>query len=408
MGKHNFKKIILTVLKLSALALIIGAFGGTVGAAFSHLLSFVNKTREEASWIILLLPLGGIVTVALYSYFDMGNNGTNTIILSVRDKTPIKTVTAPLIFICTAITHLLGGSAGKEGAALQLGGSGAAALSKPLKLNECEKALATKCGMAAVFAAVFSTPLTSAIFVLEFKENKKDFAKSVLPVLVSSILGAELSSLLGVSGETFSKLENFDFNFLIVGKIALLSLLLTLLGILMCNAFKNAGKIASKLIANPFIRTVAGSVLIILITALVGSMRYNGSGIKLVIEATKGEAFWFDFILKLILTTVTIAAGFKGGEIVPTFAIGSTFGCLLGTLLGLDPCLAAALGLVGLFCTATNSFISALILSIELFSFSAFPYFIILCLVIILLSPKKGLLENRFFHSPLYFLKAGK
>lgn len=405
MSKVDFKKIIFTVLKLSALGLLVGTFGGMVGAAFSHLLSFVNKTRETYPWIILLLPLGGIVTVALYQYFGISNNGTNTIILSVRDKTSVKAVTAPLIFICTAITHLLGGSAGKEGAALQLGGAGAFALTEPLKLNTDEKTLAVKCGMASVFAAVFSTPLTAVLFVLEFREQKKDFAKSVLPVLVSSILAAKLSSLLGVGGESFHKLNTLDFNLLLVGKIVLMSLALTLLSVLMCYIFKSAGKLAERLIANPFIRTIVGSVLIILITAIIGSMRYSGSGMELVIEAIEGESFWFDFALKLLLTALTIAAGFKGGEIVPTFAIGATFASFFGGLIGLDPKFAAALGLVGLFCAATNSLLGAVLLSVELFSVSALPYFIILCAAIIILSPKKGLFENRFFHSPIYFLR---
>lgn len=403
MKNITFKRIFFGLLKRCILGVLIGTLGGLVGACFAHLLSFVTRLREAGPWLILLLPVGGIATVLLYRVFGMHNfGGTNEIIHCLEDKRPIRVIAAPLIFISTAITHLLGGSAGREGAALQLGGAGASALSNILRLKENDRTIVVLSGMSAVFSGVFGTPLTAAFFVLEFTLATKVVSLAILPCFISAVISEKVSFLMGVAGETFhlSNITTFTFNS--IAKIIVLSIGLSVLGRVMCFFFNKSELWAKKLISNPLLRSVIGAVVIIMLTIIVGDMRYNGSGMSMAIGAVKGNANWFDFILKIVFTAITLAAGFKGGEIVPTFCVGATFGCVFGSILGLDPGFSAALGLIGLFCCATNSPISAIFLGIEMFGFTTLPYYLLICLILWPLSVNKGLFENRFFKSPLF------
>ncbi|MBE6805250.1 MAG: chloride channel protein [Ruminococcaceae bacterium] len=403
MKNITFKRIFFGLLKRCILGVLIGTLGGLVGACFAHLLSFVTRLREAGPWLILLLPVGGIATVLLYRVFGMHNfGGTNEIIHCLEDKRPIRVIAAPLIFISTAITHLLGGSAGREGAALQLGGAGASALSNILRLKENDRTIVVLSGMSAVFSGVFGTPLTAAFFVLEFTLATKVVSLAILPCFISAVISEKVSFLMGAAGETFhlSNITTFTFNS--IAKIIVLSIGLSVLGRVMCFFFNKSELWAKKLISNPLLRSVIGAVVIIMLTIIVGDMRYNGSGMSMAIGAVKGNANWFDFILKIVFTAITLAAGFKGGEIVPTFCVGATFGCVFGSILGLDPGFSAALGLIGLFCCATNSPISAIFLGIEMFGFTTLPYYLLICLILWPLSVNKGLFENRFFKSPLF------
>ena len=406
MKSNVFNKNFISAIKLCLLGVLIGVLGGAVGAAFAHLLSLVAHTRESFPWLILLLPLGGVVTVALYRALRMSDHGgTNEVIRGVEKNGPIRALAAPLIFVCTAITHLLGGSAGREGAAIQLGGAGASALSDVLRLKDNERLVFIMCGMSAVFAGVFGTPLTAAVFILEFRSDKKKFFLSVLPCFISALIAGKLSKLLGVAEETAHISNVAPFELMTILKIIALAVGVSLLGFVMCFVFHKAEKLSKNLISNHFIRIIIGAVVIIGLTALVGDMRYNGSGMEMALGAVEGRADWFDFIMKLAFTAITLAAGFKGGEIVPTFCIGATFGCFIGGALGLDVGFAAALGLVGLFSCVTNSLIASVFLGVELFGISALPYFILICLIIWPLSTNNGLFHNRFFKSPIFYKK---
>ncbi len=402
MKNTAFKKIFFDVFKWCTLGVLIGILGGLVGACFAHVLSLVTKLRQAAPWLILLLPVGGIATILLYRAFGIQNfGGTDEIVVCLADKKPIKTIAAPLIFISTAITHLFGGSAGREGAALQLGGAGAAALCRVLRIKENDQTIAIMSGMSAVFAGLFGTPLTAAFFVLEFKVGFKAVGRAILPCIASSVVAAKISSALAVAAETVNLSAVDAFTFATIAKIMFLALGLGIIGRLLCVAFQKTGHWMTRLISNGFLRTVLAAAVIIVLTAIVGDMRYNGSGMSMALMAVEGKADWFDFILKIIFTAVTLAAGLKGGEIVPTFCVGATFGCVFGGILGLEPGFGAALGLVGLFCCATNSPISAVFLGVEMFGVKALPYFIIICIVLWLLSANNGLFENRFFKSPI-------
>lgn len=398
MKNTTFKKTLLNILKLSVLGVLVGALGGLVGAAFSHTLSFVTNLRESAPWLILLLPVGAVATAFLYRIFKAKEqSSTNEIILCIANNKPVRFIAAPLIFVCSAISHLFGGSAGREGAALQLGGAGASWLSRVLKLNDDDASAVSVSGMSAVFAGLFGAPLTASFFVLEFRWGFKKLLRAILPVFISSIVADKLCTFLGVETEKLHLLSVPEITLPALLKTALLTLAIGVLGWVLCfliNAFRGPIK---HFIPNIYLSSALFGALLIALTALVGDMRYNGSGMPLVLTAVEGRADWFDFLLKLTFTCITLAAGLKGGEIVPTFCIGATFGCFFGNLLGFSPSLSAMLGLIGLFSVATNSPVSAVFLGLELCGVSALPYYLLVCLILWPISANKGLFKNRFF-----------
>ena len=406
MKSIDCRKNFFSVLKLSALGLLAGAFCGLFSAAFFHLLSFSTHLREKAVWLLLLLPIGGVVIVWIYRFFGMKDGyKTNTLIENIKNKTEIPAIVAPLVFVCTIITHLFGGSAGKEGAAIQLGGAAASGISKFLRLDNHERSAFITCGMGAMFAGMFGTPITAAFFVLEFKADKKTASLALAPCFISAFTAKTVASFLGVT-ENIIKLKNdVSFSPLFFVKILALTIGIYLLGAVMCFILSKTKAWAKRLLPNPFIRILFGSLLLIALTVCVGDMRYSGSGMDMALAAVGGNADWYDFILKIIFTAITVSAGFIGGEIVPTFCIGATFGCILGSVLGLDVSLAAVLGLTGLFCCATNSLFSAVFLGVELFGFSILPYLTLLCVLLWLLPSKYSLFQNRFFVSPFKLRK---
>ena len=393
---HHPEKYWKIFIKWSLLGVLLGCIGGVLGAFFHHALHFVTHIRTENPWLIFLLPLGGILTVGIYRVFKMRNNrGTNEIIDAILNGDPVNPMIAPVIFLATSVTHLLGGSAGREGAALQLGGSVASRLAKLLKLKENERTVMIMAGMSAVFAGLFGTPLTATLFCMEFESVGTLFTPALLPCYLAAFMASRVSAAMGVHAETFILNDVVPFNFTTNWQLLVLSVLVGVLGIVMCWTFHQAEHLAAKRLPNPWIRILIGGAAVTAMTLLVGDHRYNGAGMDMALKAVAGEADWFDFLMKLLFTAVTLAAGFKGGEIVPTFCVGSTFGCLVGGLIGIDPGFAAALALVGLFCCVTNSPIASILLSIEMFGGANIYLFAYVCVIAFVISGNWGLYSSQ-------------
>ena len=397
----NPKSYIITFLKWGLFGLLMGVLGGLLGAGFHHALHFVTHLRSEHNWLIFLLPVGGLLSVGIYTLFrQRSNRGTNQIIDAVLDGEEVSPLVAPTIFLATATTHLFGGSAGREGAALQLGGATASLLSKVFKLKETDRKILIMSGMSAVFAGLFGTPLTAALFCMEFESVGTIFSPALLPCYVSAFTAAKISGLLGVHPEGLLLETATAVTLGNVWKFLILAILVSLVGILMCWVFHKAEHLAAHTFRNPWIRIVIGGVAVMALTLLVGDHRYNGAGMDMALGAVEGNAQWFDFLLKMLFTAITLAAGFKGGEIVPTFCIGATFGCIIGALLGLDAGLCGALGLVGLFCCATNSPFASIVLSIEMFGGANLHLFALVCVVCFVLSGHSGLYSSQIIAFP--------
>lgn len=401
--KQSRGRLAVELLVLCAAAVPVGVLGGAVGAAFAHTLSRVTALREGAPWLLWLLPAGGLATVLLYRLFRLSDHGgANEVIRCTEKGEPIRLWAAPLIFVCAAMSHLFGASAGKEGAALQLGGAGAAAIARLFRLRDRLRRVLVLCGMSAVFAGVFGMPVTAGVFVLEFRAAWGVLPLAALPCLLSSFAAAHTAALLGVEKEVLPIVVEDALSLPGLGRAAVLAAGVCLLGAVVCFVFHKGERLAKRYLPNPAVRILCGAAVILLMTLAVGDMRYSGSGMEMAIHAVEGHGDWFDFLLKMAFTAVTVAAGFKGGEIVPVFCIGATFGCAAGALVGMDPSFGAALGLVGLFGYATNSVVSAVVLGAEMFGLPLLPCFVLVSVIVWLLSNGHSLFDGKIFAPPVF------
>lgn len=388
MEGKNFKAFI----KLLLASLILGLIGGSIGTVFSLLIGLVTSVRTAYSWVLCFLPVGGILIVFIYKKLNISGQGTNTVLDFANNKDGLSPLLTLGVFGASIISHLFGASVGREGAALQIGGGLAVAVSKLLRFDKPYGGILIRAGMAAVFSAVFGTPITAFFFVLEVVCVGALHLKSALPSLVSSFTAFLISQLLGAHPERFSLQSLPVFTFDTAWKVVVLTVLTAVLSIGFCHSLRHSAAFAKKFIKNPYLRIFIGGFIILGLTFIVGNGDYNGAGVS-VIERIFESDFNTNslnfkpeaFVLKLLFTCVSVAVGFKGGEIVPTLFIGSTFGALAASLLGLPIPFGAALCMILLFCGVTNCPLASIALGYELFSGVGFWYFIptvALCFII--------------------------
>lgn len=386
------ERSLLTLLRWLLVSGLTGVACGLVGAAFYYVVSFVTAARQAHGWLLFCLPLAGLFIVWSYRVLGMENDsGTNQIIASVRsgEKPPLRL--ALLIFVSTALTHLTGGSAGREGAALQIGGSVAASIGRLLRLGERNMNLIVMCGMSAVFTALFGTPLSATVFSLEVVSVGIVHYSALFPCLLASLVTTGVTRLLGVHPEGYVLMGGpaLDWQFML--RTGLLAIACALLSMAFCVLMHKTNHLYKKYLPNQYLRVLAGAAILIVLTLLVGSRDYNGAGGDIIEAALAGHAVPYAFLLKMLFTAVTLGAGFRGGEIVPTFFVGATFGCAAAPLLGLDPAFGGAIGMIALFCGVTNCPLASIFLSIELFGSSHVLFFALACALSYLLSGKFSL-----------------
>ncbi len=378
-------------IKWTFLGVLTGILGGVIGAVFHLLLDYATELRTHHNVLIYFLPLAGLVIAGFYYIFrKMGKLDTNRVIKASVDGSDVPAVIVPLIFVGTLLTHLFGGSAGREGAALQLGGGIGNKLAKLLKLD-ADKKILTSTGMSSVFSALFGTPVAAALFPLEIAGAGILSVPSVFVCIVASVTARFVSSLFGILPITFNLNCNVFLSPMMLIKTVVFALLCVCLGILFCKSIKLSEKYMSRLVKNPFLRGFLGGAIVVVLTLLVGSYDYNGAGMDVITNAVSGNARPEAFILKIVFTAVTLAAGFRGGEIVPVFFVGSTFGCVIAPILGVDPGFGAALGMVSLFCSVTKSPIASIFLAVEIFGAEYIIFFALACGITYVMSGYNGL-----------------
>lgn len=384
-------------LKWALISIIIGAVGGVVGALFHQSVSYANTIFSKYDMLILLMPFGGLLIVAMYKKCNMlQNRGTDSIIESIRNGKSVPFSLAPLIFISTVITHLLGGSAGREGAALQLGGSIGSNIGKLFRIDKKDMYMVIMCGMSGVFSALFGTPITAAFFALGISSVGIMLYSGLVPCLMSSLTAYLITMLAKIEPTHFELIFVPPANVLTILRTILIAILCAELSIIFCTVMHYTGRYLKIWFKNPYIRIFVGGLTVIALTYITGTRDYNGSGMNIVENALlAGQADNWAWVLKIIFTAITIGAGFKGGEIVPTFFIGATFGCALGRLIGLPAGFGAAVGMISMFCGVLNCPVAALILSIELFGSEGFILFAIASGVSYMLSGYYGLYSSQ-------------
>ncbi len=399
---NGYISLVRSFLKWLLIALAVGAAVGLAGVAFHHALSFATEFRTENRVIIFTLPVAGVLIVTIYKLLGMSNDpGTNCIIKGARGEEKVSLRLAPLIFAATFLTHLSGGSAGREGAALQMGGSLASPVSRVLKLDKQDTATLIMCGMAAGFSALFGTPVAAAVFAVEVVIVAAAQYAALVPCMISGITASVVARIFEVAPESFSVqgIPALDggscLNLL---RTAVLGIGCAAVSVLFCVTIKATGKTFEKYFKNDYVQILVGSGIIILLTVLLGTTDYNGAGMDVIERAFEGEAVPYAFLLKILFTALTLGAGFKGGEIVPCLFTGATFGCFVGGLLGLDPSFGAAIGMMAVFCGVTNCPFATVILSIELFGAEGLPYYALAIAISYMLSGYWGLYSAQQFY----------
>ncbi len=382
------------------MSVLMGLLMGLIGVAFVYAIRYATAFRTNFPWIILTLPLGGVVIVWLYRITkDQNDGGTNMVLASLRAEAELPVQMAPLIFIATVITHLCGGSAGREGAALQLGGSVGSLLSRLFHLHERDKQVLILCGMAAAFSAIFRTPIAAAVFAMEVVCVGAMRYAALVPCTIASLTASWLANHLGIPLASYQLESAPTFQLIPALKILLLGVLCAAVSVLFCILLHQTERGLKHWFSNPYLRILIASGAIWILLLLVRNQDYIGVGEEIIKNAIAGKVIWFAFLAKMIFTAITLGGGFKGGEIVPSFFIGATFGCLFGHLIGLSPSLCAAVGMVALFCGVTNCPLASLMIAVELFGFSAAPYFLLAIAISYLLSGYYGLYGEQSFLS---------
>ncbi len=389
-------KQLLVLLKWMAVGILTGCIGGVVGAFFSLCIGAATAYRVSHDWIIWLLPFAGLLIVFSYRLaHNEKDRGTNLVLDAIAKGENLPLRNTPLIILATTLTHLFGGSAGREGAALQMGGSIGYNIGKFLNLKDSDRKILTMCGMSAGFAALFRTPLAAAFMAMEVTSIGVLYYAALVPCVLASVTADMVADLLGAEGEQFAVHVVPEVTPGTAAQTMLLAVLCALLSMIFCRMLHKSAQLYQKFFPNPYLRIFVGGCLVAVLTYLSGTRIYNGAGMDTIALAVQGHAGYAQFFLKMVFTALTLGAGYKGGEIVPSLFVGASFGSVYAQLLGLNPTLCAAIGMGALFCGVTNCPITSLFICFELFGFTGMPYYLIAIAFAYALSGYSGLYSSQ-------------
>ena len=365
-------------LKWVVFSLLTGLLVGLCSCGFHFVFTIANIIRTQNAWIVYFLPIGGLGIVALYHMLKAENDGgTNLVISAIHSGDHIPLRMAPLIFITTTITHLFGGSVGREGAALQIGGGIGNTLGEIFKFDKKDTNTMIMCGMSAAFSVLFGTPMSAAIFPMELVSVGIMHYMALVPCVISSLTAHGIATYLGVSHSTFILEAIPSFQIRSALEVSVVAILCSFVSVAHCIALHVTEDTLKKRIENPYLRIFLVGCLLVIMNIVIGPANKVGTSIAILEDCMTGTVLPYIFLLKIIYTALTLGCGFKGGEIVPSVFVGAAFGNLIGQIMGIDPVFCAAIGAIALFCGVTNSPISALLIGFELFGYEAMPYYLI-------------------------------
>lgn len=419
MSKLNYSleqfRIAKHLIRWTVLVLPVAIAVGSMVALFLWLLELATHTRWANMWLIYLLPLAGILIYVLYKYWGKNSEAGNNLIMDEIHKPGggIPFRMAPLVLATTVITHLFGGSAGREGTAVQMGGSMAAFLAKKLGLKHEDKRILLLCGMAAGFGAVFGTPVTGAIFALEVLAIGRIKYDALIPCLIASLLADITCSSFPIHHThyviTFSDARILDifpyvsFDLILLAKVIGASICFGFASFLFAELSHFIKAQSNKYISYKWIIPVIGAGLVLGISYLLGTSDYlglgvnssNPGGISIVSAFEEGGVDYFSWFWKLLLTAITLGMGFKGGEVTPLFFIGATLGNTIAVITGAPVDLLAGLGFIAVFAGATNTPLACTMMGVELFGGEHVIYFAVACFTAYYFSGHSGIYQSQ-------------
>lgn len=413
--KSSFEHIFITthLLKWSLISIPVAAVVGSLIALFLWLLDQATQLRHANNWLLFLLPVAGVLIYLLYRYLGKNSEAGNNLIMDEIHKpgggVPLRM--APLVLITTVVTHLFGGSAGREGTAVQIGGSLAGLFGKWFKLKEEDLKIILLMGIAAGFGAVFGTPLTGAIFALEVLAIGRISHVGLLPCLLASVLADIACSAWNIQHthyhiafeEVFDNAAFIHFDFALLIKVIFGAICFGLASLMFSKLSHGIKKTSQRLISAKWLVPFVGGLIVIGLTYLIGNTSYLGlgvsnpdpNGVSILTAFNEGGADTFSWFWKLLFTAVTLGMGFKGGEVTPLFFIGATLGNTIAVLTGAPIDLMAGLGFIAVFAGATNTPIACTIMGIELFGGEYVMYYAVACFVAYYFSGHTGIYQSQ-------------
>lgn len=400
MNKTKLLHVIASAAKWILFGIFCGLIVGAIASAFSWGINLATSARMQFPFLIFFLPAAGLLIVLLHKGLHQEDNkGTDTVLEAAREGGKVPVRMAPFIFISTILTHLFGGSAGREGAALQLGGSLGSLLGSLLHFPKTDRRLVIMCGMSAAFSALFGTPLAAAALAMEISTVGIMYYPALIPCVISSLTAHFVAQGVGLTESVYDVIPAMNFtpvSALIVGLFAVIA---ALASILFCVMMNRSGRLMQKYIRNPYLRIVFGGCCVLVLTLLVGSQMYNGSGMTTIADCMNEETAlmipWYAFLLKMVFTALTLPSGYRGGEIVPSLFIGATLGAAFANITGLPAPLFASIGMGALFCGVTNCPVTALLICFEMFGFDAMPYYLLAIAIAFICSGNYGIYRGQ-------------
>ena len=386
---------LLVGIKWIGFGILAGIIVGGISAVFAKAIGMATAYRLAHTRIVFFLPAAGLFVIWYYHRLGARHpRGTNLVLEAIREGSRIPVRMAPLIIVSTVITHLFGGSAGREGAALQVGGSLGHGLGQLLRFREADRRRTIMCGMSAAFSALFGTPLAAAILSMEISTVGVMYYSALVPCAVSALTAYLIAQVINPGSEVMLLESVPEFHAAEGAYTVILALACAVVSILFATSMHRGKKLLVKLMPNDYIRAAVSGILIVLLTLLVGDQTYNGTGSDMIARCVEDPAFkvpFYAFLMKIIFTSITLGGGFQGGEIVPSLFIGATFGHFAGAMVGLDPSLCSAIGMACVFCGVTNCPIASLLIAFEMFGFEASSYFILAIAITYLFSGNYGI-----------------
>lgn len=375
----------------------VGILTGSASALFLASLDLVTEKRLNHPWLLFLLPVGGALMA--YVYQKIGKNsgkGNNLILEQLHEgKETIPFRMAPLVLIGTLVTHLLGGSAGREGTAVQMGGSFAEWIGRLCRVDEADRKILLICGISSGFGSVFGTPLAGTIFGLEVVAIGMVRYQALIPCFIASLVAHLVTTAWGIQHIQYAMGAVPTLSTGVVLKVVFASILFGLASILFSELTHGMKKLYTRLFANPVWRAFVGGLVVIALVAVFRTRDYLGLGIPLLQQSFEEPVAHLAFLWKTVFTAFTLGAGYLGGEVTPLFVVGATMGNSLADLLGLSAPFLAALGLIAVFSGATNTPLACFIMGIELFGSEGIIYMFMACIVSYLFSGHSGIYTSQ-------------